>query len=500
MSLDALASTELDLLVVGAGIHGAFAAWEAARRGLRVGLIDRGDFGGAASANSLKIVHGGFRYLQTGDVGRLRASHAARAALLRLAPELVHPLPCVVPASSALTRSPLALGAALSLYELLSLGIGEARDASPSVPRGRVVGREEYAQLAGPLTVADASGAALWYDALLTNPDRLLLSIVLATAREGGMVANYVDAVELLRERHGARDRVSGARVRSEHGAEAEVRARVTLLAASAGARALAPGGATALPPFARACNLVLDASRFALPQAAVAIPVAGQRRMLFAVPWRGRLMLGTSQHEGDAADASARAVEELLGAVNRAVPELALTDADVRLVHQGVLPGTPTALLDRPVLTDHEARDGVSGVVTMVGVKWTTAIQAASRAVALCVRQLGGARAPTRAHLPEADDARVAVARVARESPDLAAPLAEGVLTTGADVAHAIRHEMARHLDDVVMRRTELGGAGDPGDAVLRAAARIAGRELGWDAARERDELLAVRRRFPGR
>ena len=119
VSLDSLAATELDLLVIGAGIHGAFAAWDAARRGWRVALVDRGDFGGASSANSLKIVHGGFRYLQHGDVARLRESSAARAALLDLAPHLVEPLPCVMPSYGRMSRGPLVLGVALRAYSLL---------------------------------------------------------------------------------------------------------------------------------------------------------------------------------------------------------------------------------------------------------------------------------------------------------------------------------------------------------------------------------------------
>jgi glycerol-3-phosphate dehydrogenase len=147
--------------------------------------------------------------------------------------------------------------------------------------------------------------------------------------------------------------------------------------------------------------------------------------------------------------------------------------------------------------------------------VKWTTAIQVAEHAVALCARRLGAPRSSARASLVGADGAegvasdrlaslygadRDVVGKIASESPELAVPLAEGVETIGAEVAFAIRVELARHLDDVVMRRTGLGAAGHPGEAALSAAGRIAARELGWSEARERDEIAAVERRFPER
>ena len=520
MSLDSLAATELDLLVIGAGIHGAFAAWDAARRGWRVGLVDRGDFGGATSANSLKIVHGGFRYLQHGDVARLRESSAARAALLELAPHLVEPLPCVMPTYGSTTRGPLALGAALAAYEVLSLGARGRSAEARRIPRGRLLDVEEFARHAGPLALPGARGGAVWYDALLQSPDRLLIAVVRSAARDGADVANYVHATRLLRVVDGARERVVGARLRDEQGREVDVRARLTLVAASEGARALAVTAA-ALPPFARACNVVLNREP---PAAAVAIPVDGARRLLFAVPWRGRLMLGTSQHDEAVTNAGERAVYELLGAVNRALPALELRDDEVALVHEGLLPGTADRLLDRPVLIDHEAREGVPGMLTMIGVKWTTAQRTAARAVTLCAQRLRADRGPAPARLvgapangaggrgPDAPGGIEAhlwtlygtecreVTTIAGESPQLAAPLAPGEQTIGAEIAWTARTEMVRHLADVVLRRTGLGSGGHPGATALAAAARLAAQALGWDAARTSTELALVERVYPTR
>ncbi len=301
---------------------------------------------------------------------------------------------------------------------------------------------------------------------------------------------------------------------------EADVRARLTLVAAAEGARALAPAPSS-LPPFARACNVVLNRTP---PAAAVAIPLDGAYQLLFAVPWRGRLMIGTSQHAEHVTNAAERAVDELLGAVNRALPALELRADEVALVHEGLLPGTAEHLLDRPLLLDHEARDGVVGVVTMIGVKWTTAQSTAARAVALCADRLRAPGAPAPPRLvgspegeggdqrPEAAGGAHAhlwmlygaecrdVTAVAREAPELATPLAPGAQTIGAEIAWTVRTEMVSHLTDVVLRRTELGSAGHPGDAALAAAARIAAAELDWDAARMSTEIASVERVYPSR
>lgn len=535
--LGALTAQRFDILVIGGGIHGAFAAWDAASRGLRVALVERGDFGAAASANSLKIVHGGFRYLQRFDVARLRTSSAERERLARMAPHLVSPMACIVPTESRVSRSRLALGTALALHRVLSAAPGRTDDAPHRFPPGRLVTLAEYRRLAAPFVTPAATGGALWHDARLESPDRFLIAVIDAARREGAVVANYVEALRLLRDTHG----VCGACVRDEAGDEAELSARLVLIAANAASHQLAPvpgdGGPVparrSLPPFASACNVVFDRPA---PNVAVAIPVRAKARRFFAVPWRGLTMVGTTQHPIDAgtgprmADVAAR---ELIAAVNDSIPGAALSEREVRLVHRGLLPGTAERLADAPILIDHAACHGVPGAVTMIGVKWTTARRVAELAVDLCVRRLGRARrAGHTAHavLPasrytsladlaaEPSDALAnagvavverlkvlygsdhrAVARLAADCPALATPLGES-LTIGAQVVYAIRHEMARHLDDIVLRRTELGSAGHPGVTALSAAAAVAAAELRWSDARIGEEIARAVTYYPDR
>jgi glycerol-3-phosphate dehydrogenase len=503
--LDPLTARRFDLLVVGGGIHGVFAAWDAALRGLDVALVERGDFGGAASGNSLKILHGGIRYLRRLDVARLRESSAERATLMRLAPHLVRQLPCVMPTSGGLSGGRLALRSALAAYDALAVPDPDG------VLRGtRLISDAEYVAMAGPFASQHAGGAALWYDALLESPDRLLISIVGAAARAGAALINYAEATELLRE--GAS--VAGARVRGEDGEDIVVRARLVLLATNAGARAL---GVDDVSPvgWVRASNVVV---RRQPPRAAVAFRALDRSRWLFAVPWRGHLMLGTTQRAGRG-DEWERDARELIEAANLAAPALALTLDDVSVVHRGILAGTPATLLDRAVIIDHGTRDGLSGLVTMLGPKWTTARRTAERAVVHCARLLGAgetARDVTSVAalfdaVPERDHAPALPPRLTtlygpdvahlwglvRERPALGTRLG-GSETIGAQIVHAARREGARHLDDVVLRRTELGAADQPGREAIAHAARLMAEEHGWDAARTKDEIERVATGYP--
>src|SRR5829696_8656869 len=142
-NLERLANQKFDILVVGGGIHGAITAWDAALRGLSVALIERGDFGGATSQNSLKIIHGGLRYLQDGNLARIRSMARERSSWMKMAPHLVHPLTCLTPTRQKISRSRLALGIALTLNDLLSLDRHRMTDLQKTLPAGSIVSQQE---------------------------------------------------------------------------------------------------------------------------------------------------------------------------------------------------------------------------------------------------------------------------------------------------------------------------------------------------------------------
>jgi len=218
--LAALTAREHDVLVVGGGIHGAAAAWDAAQRGLAVALVEAADFGSGTSWNSLKTIHGGLRHLQRADLAGLRESMRERAALMRIAPELVRPLPFLVPLHGHGLHGPEAMAAGLLAADLLS---------PDRIARSRVLSPGEVRERAPEVAAEGLTGGAWWTDAQVESTERLLLGFLHAAAEAGAAIANRVEVTALAR----AGGRVAGAVLRDhEAGATLEVRSRIVLNAA----------------------------------------------------------------------------------------------------------------------------------------------------------------------------------------------------------------------------------------------------------------------------
>ncbi|MHB8834144.1 MAG: glycerol-3-phosphate dehydrogenase/oxidase [Candidatus Methylomirabilia bacterium] len=520
-----LSHESFDVLVVGGGIHGAAAARAAAARGLSTALIEQGDFGHATSANSLKILHGGLRYLQHGDLAKFRDSVRARRALLRRFGQLAAPLPCVLPTHGLGLRSRPMMAAALLINDLLSLDRNLGVDPACRLPRGGTISKAELIRRAPHLADGRASGGALWYDGIALDTERLVLGLVLDADAAGASVANRVRAAGFLRRG----DLVEGVRARDElSGGEFEIRARVTITAAGPWLgelhRPLAGGSdETAL---AKAINIVVGRRIFG--DTAVGVEGGGTGRLFFFVPWRGGTMIGTLYlpHAGPpgACAVTTSDIEQMVGEVNRIHPAAKLCPEEVRFAHVGLLPLDPgrdlrasveSGLMKRPRLIDAAREFGVEGLVGVVGIKYTTGMTVGARAADLASGKLGHRatrpagerrREPaTPATLKDFDAAligRLALTYgAAAESilRDLAANGAHGrriahdQQTTAAEVRHAVREEMALSLADIVLRRTPLGTFGHPGRAVLAACAALAGDALAWDAPRRELEIDLV-------
>ncbi|MEO2195286.1 MAG: FAD-dependent oxidoreductase, partial [bacterium] len=257
--LRALADTQFDLLVVGAGIYGATLAWDAAQRGLSVALIDRGDFGGGTSANSLKTVHGGVRALQSGNASEMRLFVRERRALSRIAPHLVHPLPFVVPTYSGLTRNPVVMRTGFGLYDLVAHDRNDLPDPSKHLPRSRLVSRDDCLALSPHIDPAGVTGGIVWHDCQMYSSDRVLLSFIQSAAEAGAVAANYVEATGWVREA----ERIIGVQVEDRAGAARfEIRGTLVVNAAGPWSRVLMadlPSTLTAgrPPGLSKAMNLV---------------------------------------------------------------------------------------------------------------------------------------------------------------------------------------------------------------------------------------------------
>lgn len=514
-----------DLVIIGGGIYGAACLWEAALRGLEAVLVERGDFASGASANSLKVVHGGFRYLQGLDLPRLRRAARERSILLGIAPYLVEPLPCVVPAGGGLKGRPALLRLAAGIYNTLAGPWERIPQGQGGSLRARGVDQEELADLAGELLCGAREGGVLWYDALAWHTERLVMAFILSALEAGAKALNHAPVERLL---------LSGGRVRGVllrdalEGGELEVPARAVVVSAGPWESRLL-GETRPQPDLALALNLVVTRR---LCRAAVGLrsqtppaedPVCGGFRYLFAVPWQGCTMLGTAYHlhrgeVPEAPEVPPELLRRLLEEFNQACPGLELRTDEVCFYHAGLVPLAKPGrapdgggLASRRRLVDWGREGGPSGVVSVMGAKYTTGRAAAEEVLDLVCGQLGkggkgpasrerplwGAEArppaeelpPQQRHLPRLYGSRVA--EVLAAGPHH--PVRPGAPLLACEVLHAVQSQGARRLGDVVFRRSALAAGRRPGREELMATARLMAWPLGWDRKRLDDEVATV-------
>jgi glycerol-3-phosphate dehydrogenase len=519
-----LADTKFDVIVVGAGFYGVTTAWDAAQRGLSVAIIDKDDFGAATSFNNLKTLHGGLRSLQGLNFRQMRLFIRERRALARILPHLVRPLPFVVPTTRNPKRSALAMRLAFAINDAVASDRNEGlSDPGTHLPASRIVSREEALRLNPVIAPEGVTGGAVWYDYQMQSTDRVTLSFLLSAVEAGACAANYVQAQRFIQQN----GRVTGVRVEDRLTNEGfAIRGTVVVNAAgpwAADMLADLPASAQGSPPprLSRAMNIV---TRKVVNDHACGGLVQG--RYLFMVPWRDVSMLGTSHdaHDGNADQlkVSRWDLEAFLKDAREAFPHAGLTAADVRLIHRGLLPmvsgnGAHVRLVKESQVVDH-SKHGLPGLVSMFGVRYTTARHTAEQAVDAVFRVMGHTTPPpcrtaeTPLHggsimrmdsflkavmlrdiegIPGDTLKRIAetygtgydlVLQMARDVPALGRPLGRDCDVIGAEILYAARTEMAVKLGDALIRRTEAGAAGHP-----RADA------LEWDEWRMRNEIAEV-------
>ncbi len=533
-----------DVVIIGGGIHGAFAAREAALRGLSVALLDRRDFCGATSANSLKIIHGGIRYLQQLDFRRVIESARERRNLMLIAPHLVHPLPCTMPTHGMLMRSKRVMTAGLLLNDLLTSG--RNRDMSPEkqIPAGTVVSREEFLQMVPGITDVRYDGAAVWHDAMVYSSERLVVSAVEAAVQAGADAANYAEIVRFLmngKQVTGvvAKDVVSGD--------EIIIKSKVVVNNTGPWSNEvlLLLEEKVTMPVTGLALELNFVLKRQLLKNHAVGL--AGCRkedareRLLFFVPWHGVTMVGTycRLHAGrvERIQVMDQDINSFIDDINNAFPPACITREDVALVHAGLLPieaGSEMWPEPEPLrhyrLIDHGRKDGIEGLFTVLGVKYTTARDVAEKTINKVLGKLGKwggfisrsgstplpggdipdferfvseARASAPKELSESvlsnllycyGTGYMTIIEIGKTDPGLLQTVGPKASVIGAEVINAVRNEMALNLGDVVFRRTDLCSAGLPDDDTLKACARLMARELSWDKSKIEKEIASVK------
>jgi glycerol-3-phosphate dehydrogenase len=527
-ALQAIQEHPFDVVVVGGGITGAGVALDAASRGYSVALLERDDFGTGTSSRSSKMVHGGLRYLQNFDLGLVREALLERQLLVQLAPHLVYPTPFLVPALGEDRRNR-RIGIGLNMYDVMATSrIGRGRSQRNehgaeadywSPDRHRTITGEEAVELIPALGPKEPSSAYLFYDCQ-TDDVRLVLTVLGEAERFGAVVLNGADVTDVLDEG----GRAAGVAFReAESGARIELRAENVVNATGVWADRIRPDELLTeeeIPRIrpSRGTHVTLSTDQLDIGTAACIVPAGGERT-IFALPWYGRVLVGTTDndYEGDIdhVPPSESDVEYLLDALNGFFGTKLGPD-DLTGAYAGVRPlissGDPKKSVD--ISRKAELYETSSGMLTITGGKLTTFRRMAAQVVdritdrdgrdAECRTDdipLGMSARPddleTSVELPEgaADQlafryghASRAVLDLCEERPELAEPIAPGHPDLLAEVVIAARREQARSVADVLLRRTRLGLLAakelrDP-DTTL-AVARLLGEELGWSESR---------------
>lgn len=547
-AIHALPGEVFDVLVVGGGVTGAGVALDAASRGYDVALIERDDFAAGTSSRSSKMVHGGLRYLQNLDIGLVREALIERRIMVELAPHLVWPTPFLVTAFEG-ERVDRKIGMGLNMYDAMQRGQASRRaekqrraelsglslrqykreyDEMEWTPeRHRMIDGDEVKQRVPALAHRDPKAAYLFYDCQ-TDDARLTLTILGEAERYGALLANDVEATGVI-ENNG---KVSGVTARdTDTGAAFEVRARFVVNATGVWADRLKPdelreGDVPVIHP-SRGTHLTFATEDLPLRRTACVVP-AGHGRMMFTLPWMGRTLVGTTDvdYKGDLRHIAPPAddVEYIIDALNHFF-ETDLTPAHVTGAYAGVRPlistGDPKKSVD--ISRTSELYETPGGMITITGGKLTTWRPMAAEVVDRIVER-DRREAPCRTEeiplglpidpddlpvtqgIDEAGRAHLAarygyaandVVGFARSDPHLAAPIVGDLPDRLAEVTMAARHEQARTLGDVFLRRTRLGilaarelvaGGGDVPMAV-GAVADVMAAELGWDEHRRAAE-----------
>lgn len=480
--LNALADgAPLDVLVIGGGITGVGIALDAASRGLRVALVEKHDLAFGTSRWSSKLVHGGLRYLATGNVGIARRSAIERGILMtRNAPHLVHAMPQLVPLLPSMSHPKRALVRAgfLAGDALRAL----AGTPSSTLPRSRRVSAQQAVEMAPTVRRDGLDGGLLAYDGQLIDDARLVTAVARTAAQHGARILTYVEASGATATSARLTDRRTGQSF--------DVSAAAVINAAGVWAAEI--DGSLRLRP-SRGTHLVFDAGAFGNPTAALTIPIPGElNRFVFAMPEQlGRVYLGLTDEAApgpipDVPEPSPDEVAFLLDTVNTALGT-ALSTTDVIGSYAGLRPlidtgGAGFEGRTADVSREHAVVESPSGVISVIGGKLTEyrfmAEDVLDRAVSLRHLQAGSCRTrnlpligapsnPGPLAVPGAELPASLVARYGAEALNVVAvarcehptkPVTDGIDVTRAEFEYAVTHECALDVDDILDRRTRIG------------------------------------------
>lgn len=535
-SLEAIAGSHFEVVVIGGGITGAGVALDAASRGYSVALLEGRDYGIGTSSRSSKMVHGGLRYLENFDVGLVREALLERQLLVELAPHLVYPTPFLVPTFGE-EKPDRMVGLGLNAYDVLASATGgrnrrERRwrrrpaeaEESWSPDRHRTIDRDEVLDLVPALEARDPESAYLFYDCQ-TDDVRLVLTVLGEAQRFGAVSLNGAKVTRVL-EKNGKARQVEF--VEAASGETVVVEADNVVNATGVWADQIRPGeiereeDIPSISP-SRGAHLLFSTDDVDMGKAACIVP-AGEGRRIFALPWYGRTLVGTTDvdHEGGIEEVAATGddIGYLMNAINEFM-DVSLTDSDIVGAYAGVRPlistGDPRKSVD--ISRQAELYETSSGMLTITGGKLTTWRRMAKQTVDRIVERAGREARCQTAEIPlgmEIDPAELdapegvskeslvqlafryghaarGVVRLAQADPELARPIVEGMPDLMAEAQLAIEFEQARSLADVLLRRTRLGLTAASSLATpesVEPLAAIMASGLGWGEIEKKNQV----------
>ena len=535
--VEQMSNKRYDLIIIGGGITGASVAWDASLRGLKVALIEKGDFGSATSSATSKLVHGGLRYLKHMELGLVRESLQERRIMEIIAPHLVYPIPFIFPAYGWGVRGLPAIVSAMVFYDTLSYDRKWLDDDDKKIPAHEKLSVEKTLELEPGINPKDLKGAVLYYDCQMYSPERLVLEFVLSACEYGADIANYTKVEDIIRDG----DTVRGVVVRDiltdrVYNIEGDITMNVAgpwadiimgqLRGRSQHGLVRSKGIHIITRPITRSHAVALQTP---------------DGRHFFIAPWRGHSLIGTTDEvfKGmpDEFRVTEKDIDDFIDEVNETYPYGNLTREDVKFFYGGLRPivekdtSIEVEVYDasrKYEIYDHEEEDGIKGFISGIGGKYTTSRNMARKLVDLVYKKTGRPARQCLTHTTplyggQTGRFRSFVERALKSKPDgLSEETVEnlcrnygsryrevvdiafekksyrGLISEGfpdimAEVIYAVRSEMALSLSDVVFRRTGIGTLGNPGDKALEKIANAMAKELGWDNARKDKEIERV-------
>ena len=516
-------SAPFDVAVIGAGINGAGIARDAALRGLRVIVVEQNDLCSGTSAISSRLIHGGLRYLEYGEISLVHESLRERITLRNIAAHLVQPIRICIPIYESARRGPLLIRLGMIAYDLLSVG--------KTVPVHDMLSRDEAIENEPGLESQGLRGAARYYDAQVTFAERLVLENLLAARSAGAEIKTYCTVTRINVER----GTVTGLEYTdSLSGTQHEVAALAVINAAGPWVdQVLTTTGRAGKKLIGGTKGSHIVVSEFAgAPRDAYYIEAAADGRPFFIIPWNGLYLIGTTdiRYKDDLAEirASEAEVDYLLAETNRVFPHASLVNNDIHYAYAGVRPlprrerGPESAITRRHIIKKN--RNIARGLISIIGGKLTTyrnlAEQTVDRLGKIIGRRLPEVRTQdtklpgayrldeARKLLESADDLSAAAVdrligiyggraidllELASAEPPLQKAIDAEQTVLAAEVVFAIREEMARTLSDIVHRRLMIGLDADQGRPLYEMIAAIAAQEAGWDDDERHAQLRSL-------